>query len=65
LSQDQADAKLKKHLKKTRPMALYKVKFANLVEHGKLTQSEADAKLALIETKKDKRANKNAERKGS
>ena len=65
LSQDQADAKLKKHLKKTRPMALYKAKFAKLVEYRTLSRVEADAKLASIEAKKDKRAKKKAERKGS
>jgi hypothetical protein len=65
LSQDQADTKLKKHLKKTRPMVLYKAKLAKLVESGTLSQAEADTKLASIEAKKDKRAKKKAERKGS
>ena len=65
MSQDEADAKLKKHFKKARPMASYKVQLEKLVEHGTLRQAEADAKLASIEAKKDERAKKKAERKGS
>jgi hypothetical protein len=52
-------------LKKTRPITLYKVKFAKMVESGTLSQAEADDKLASIEAKKEQRAKKKAERKAS